>query len=530
MRLRLQFALAACFASATACVVEAPTEPDGGIVPDADGDPTRPIVATSTGALEGRVEDGVARFLGIPYAEPPLGDARWRAPSPAAPWSGVRRAVEHGPVCPQRDETGDVVGSEDCLSLNVYVRTDALFGTAPPRPVMVWIHGGGFEAGSASIPWYDGGELASRADVLVVSIQYRLGILGFVALAEMIDEGGTAGNFGILDQQLALSWIAREIAVFGGDPSRITVFGESAGGASGCTLLASPRTPADAMHGVIMQSGECLSRPLEAALADGERLVEPLECGTAGRLACLRALDAPALVAASPSYLEVVDGRPTRPYVPVEDGHVLDAPTREAMAGARPDVPVIIGSTAEEMYLYHAVITEELASSMANDNGVSWAAVREHYQRQYPWSPFLLYTLKPHWLLMMATDFVYSCPHAVDARARSDGADAPVYRYVFEHQPELAPAAHSVDVPYTLQTRAANPYYFLMDRDIDRDVEAQMLARWVAFATTGDPNVVGYPDWPAFEAGSERYLPIRADEAPPGGRYRGVECPILGFP
>jgi len=202
-----------------------------------------PQVKTSSGVVEGKEEETVRAFLGIPYAAPPVGDLRWKPPVPAAKWSGVRKAAEFGAHCMQGDVFGDMVfrdpgGSEDCLSLNVWVPSKP---SSSKLPVMVWIYGGGFVAGTTSEARQDGTHLAQKG-VVVVSLNYRLGIFGFLVHPELAKESGhnSAGNYGLLDQLLALTWVHENIAAFGGDPENVTIFGESAGSFSVSAQMASP--------------------------------------------------------------------------------------------------------------------------------------------------------------------------------------------------------------------------------------------------------------------------------------------------
>ena len=190
------------------------------------------IVETASGRVEGTEEGGVHVFRGIPFAAPPTGDLRWRPPQPPEPWTGIRAATDFGPWAPQSPPASPLAGeltgetAEDCLALNVWTPG----ADASPRPVMVWVHGGGFTGGSGAMPLYSGGRLATRGDVVVVTVNYRLGVLGFLAHPDLADEeSGAAGNWGLLDQVAALRWVQDNIEAFGGDPATVTVFGESAG-------------------------------------------------------------------------------------------------------------------------------------------------------------------------------------------------------------------------------------------------------------------------------------------------------------
>ncbi len=225
------------------------------------------VVATAEGPVRGVRGTGATAWLGVPYAAAPVGALRWRAPQPAPARAGVLEAAAAGPACPQIDrpllqpDAGGRKGEEDCLTLNVWAPNDV----AGPAPVMVWIHGGGFIQGSGGEAIYDGARLAAGQGVVVVSLNYRLGALGFLVHPAFVgehDDHPSAGNWGLLDQLAALRWVRANIGGFGGDPERVTIFGESAGGVSVCSLLASPLA-AGLVAGAVMQSGSC-----EAALRE----------------------------------------------------------------------------------------------------------------------------------------------------------------------------------------------------------------------------------------------------------------------
>ncbi|MGH2586914.1 MAG: carboxylesterase/lipase family protein, partial [Dehalococcoidia bacterium] len=239
-----------------------------------------PVVRTPYGQVAGEQRDGVTVFRGIPYARAPLGELRFRAPQPPEPWSDVRDATRFGPIAMQNPSPMDTIFgavqrpamSEDCLSLNVW--TPGLDDGR--RPVMVWIHGGAFVGGSGSTPWYDGTAFASRGDVVVVTLNYRLGALGFLHLADL---GGDAfagsGNVGILDQVAALRWVRESIAAFGGDPENVTVFGQSAGARSIATMMSMPN-PRGLFDKAILQSGPALALPATHANRVMESILEHL--------------------------------------------------------------------------------------------------------------------------------------------------------------------------------------------------------------------------------------------------------------
>src|SRR5690349_6433505 len=296
------------------------------------------------GPVAGVVTPAMLEFLGIPYAEAPVGDLRWAPPEPHAPWTTPLDASTFGSPCPQTPSAFGIPSStEDCLFLNVYVphrKTVPERDLKRKRPVMVWIHGGAFQVGSAGN--YDPTKLVTAGDVIVVSINYRLGALGFLAHPALSAESpaGISGNYGILDQQLALRWVQDNIAGFGGDPKRVTIFGESAGGISVHTQLASPLA-AGLFRRAIVQSGAVFAQPtLQAAEALGQHSADALGCSDQ-TAACLRALSVDDVLANQPSGLQTTS--------PVIDGVVLPLPLRDAFQnGAFNRVPVMQGSNHDE--------------------------------------------------------------------------------------------------------------------------------------------------------------------------------------
>src|SRR5437588_132257 len=323
---------------------------------------------TTTGTIRGRHADGVTVFKGIPYAAPPVGENRFRVPQPPTPWGGVRDALDYGPSAPQPTQrppgwSQEKATSEDCLYLNVW--TPALDDAK--RPVMVWFHGGLYSIGSGSWPVYDGAALARRGDVVVVTVNHRLGPLGYLHLADI---GGTAyassGNAGMLDLVASLEWVRDNIGAFGGDPSNVTIFGESGGGAKVSTLLAMP-TARGLFHRAAIQSGPGLraQEPEEAADRAARLLSELGVAPGEGALAALQAMPAQRLVAAQqaifPRSSAAGAGAPggaggRMPGLgPVRDGSILPAHPYAALAdGTAADVPVLIGRNRDEATMFMA--------------------------------------------------------------------------------------------------------------------------------------------------------------------------------
>ncbi len=308
-----------------------------------------------TARPEGADGNGVHVFRGIPYAAPPTGPRRYRAPQPPDPWTDVRECLDAGPVAPQPPSPFEAMlgapsphWDEDCLTLNVW--TPGLDDAR--RPVMVWIHGGAFVNGSGSTPWYDGTRFAQHGDLVVVTINYRLGALGFLHLAPFDrDRFADAGNCGLLDQIAALEWVRDNIENFGGDPSRVTVFGESAGGMSVGTLLGMPAAQG-LFARAIVQSGSASFVADEArATRIAERLLAKLDLDPS-RVDEIETIPAQAVVDAQ-SRLYDEEARTQLPFVPVVDGlHIPRPPLEEIAAGDAGDVPLLIGTNAHEMTLF----------------------------------------------------------------------------------------------------------------------------------------------------------------------------------
>jgi len=435
-----------------------------------------PRVTIDTGTLEGVVDSasGVTVFRGIPYAAPPVGPLRWRPPQAAAHWTGVRPAAQLGHNCIQHQPYGDIdpftAGvSEDCLYLNVWTSSLPLPASRLPRPVLVWIHGGGFFAGFGGEERHNGGPLAKKGAV-VVTLNYRLGAFGFLAHPALAAESPhrAAGNYGLLDQIAALQWVQRNIARFGGDPSRVTILGESAGGFSVGSLIASPLAKG-LFQRAILESGTGIGSGISSrddARATSLRFADSLHVYGIGpdALAHLRALSPDTILAAS---LHL--GPPGAPaFYPVVDGWVLPRPVDSALASGKANiVPVIAGTNRDE--------------------GDEWMGA----------------------------------PTRTFARLIS-ARGAPTYLYMFSRVGDDSAnrargAYHSAEItfvfgrPHPLQASAGSTSY-------DPTVADAMSDYWVAFATSGDPNgppTSGkWPRWPRYASATDALLEIGPQIAP----------------
>jgi para-nitrobenzyl esterase len=470
-------------------------------------DTSPPIVQTSQGAISGKLINAVRTYLGIPYAAPPVGDLRWQAPQPAAAWSGTRDGTTAGGRCAQPlSEISPESINEDCLYLNVHVPDDIGSGTLP---VMVWVHGGAFLSGSGAD--YDMSILARKAHAVIVTLNYRVGALGFFRQPELIAQN-MSSNLGLQDQQAALRWVQTHIGNFGGDPSRVTIFGHSAGGASMCLHMVSPLSKG-LFQRAISHSGPCnlLTDATPASMeAQSVALGVKLGCTEGpGQLACMRQKSAADLMHGSvPNGNEVkVDIR----WTPVQDGITITGdPARQVQEGQFNRVPVIWGTTHDEGRLfvaseYHQVtrwfVTRADIDVYINRIAGNDAAFAKRLTNSYT---FWRYGTLDKAFSALLTDYYFSCGAMRDAQAMS--RFVPVYNYEFTEPNTPSPtdplmqlgAFHGADLPYlfqnnTLITKPIGPLNAAQQKLSD-----QMVRYWGKFAATGNPNSFLPPYWPAF--------------------------------
>ncbi len=478
-------------------------------------------VLTDAGTVEGTSEGEVRIFKGIPYAAPPVGDLRWKPPQPVLPWTGVRPADKFGPAPLQISRAGDMFfrdaePSEDCLTLNVWTPAP---DAAAKLPVMVWIYGGGFMGGASSEPRQDGANLAKKG-VVVVSMNYRLGIFGFFTHPELAAESphGASGNYGLLDQTAALDWVQRNIAAFGGDPKHVTIFGESAGSMSVSAQMASPLSK-NLFQGAIGQSGAVLGRSLDATdreqhETDGVKFAESVG---AESLAALRAKPADELVQASKA-----KGMPR--FGPVVDGWFFPkSPADTFAAGEQAHVPLLAGWNAHE-------------SGTPESNHTTPAAFTEQARQKFGEEADKFLALYP-----AATDaethasasafagdqfIAFGTWKWLEAQNRVGGL--PVYRYRFDHAPP-SPAGqpsrgahHAADIEYVFDNLASKDLPFV---EADRHLADLMATYWTNFAKTGNPNGPGLPTWPRYEqatAWQVMHLDLPSKAAPDDTRDRDL--------
>jgi para-nitrobenzyl esterase len=468
------------------------------------GASSAPRVKTRSGVVEGKVEGAVHAFLGIPYAAPPEGDLRWKPPAPVAKWSGVRQAKDFGAHCMQGKIYDDMNfrdpgGSEDCLFLNVW----ALAGHWDKLPVMVWIYGGGFAAGSSSEPRQDGTHLAQQG-VVVVSMNYRLGIFGFLALPELAKESGrnSAGNYGLLDQLAALKWVHENISAFGGDPENVTIFGESAGSFSVSALMASPLAKG-LFHKAIGESGAAFfSHGLAfAPLAvreekDAKMVSEKLGTKTLGELRSI-----PAQKVLDPFAPPQSEGFDFHPDI---DGYFLPESVPKIFAeGKQNDVPLLAGWNRDEgSYEIVSLPQKPTAESMKVEAQKDFGDKADEFLRLYP-------TDTPEHTLRSAQDFAGDRFIAFSTwawmEAQSKTGKSPIYRYRFDLGPPSDPlspklgAYHSAEIEYVFGQLDSKPGVAWLSAN--RQLSEEMEKYWANFARSGDPNGPGLPRWPMYLAG-----------------------------
>ncbi|MEV5954709.1 carboxylesterase family protein [Streptomyces sp. NPDC051987] len=473
------------------------------------------VVPTDRGAVRGAVSQGVERFLGIPYAAAPTGSLRWRPPRPAARWTGVRQATAFGNPCPVLPSgNGPRSETEDCLDLNVWRPAGVRAGAR--LPVHVFIHGGGLTNGSGA--QNDESKLVRETGVIGVSLNYRLGVFGFLALPALTDEGGESGNYGFMDQQAALRWVRHNIAAFGGNPAAVTIDGESAGGWSVCGHLVSPGSRGLFARAVI-QSGSCPSEPQAAAETAGTAFARQAGCDTTDRaavLGCLRSASAGSLLDASRSFSAAfVDGTPTFPVN-----------VREAVDSGRfARVPLLVGANRDEgrtFALGYIGAGEDAYLGFVRSVAGNRA---DEVLARYPWP---------------TTSDAYTAAYLVGAIMTDSGLIAGIggcgqrslvrtferytttYSYEFAHRtgPGLTQipgyvwgAGHAAELAYIWPSfDNGTPIAPLFDA-AERRLAHEMTRYWGAFTRTGRPHAARQAAWPAYHGGKGLTLSLRA-----GGR------------
>jgi para-nitrobenzyl esterase len=463
-------------------------------------------VKVTGGSVQGVAAGNIVSFKGIPFAAPPVGENRWRPPQPVKNWSGVKRTDTFAPGCMQDHSMAVAFGapakiSEDCLYLNVW--TPARSPTER-LPVMVWIYGGGsgFTAGMTSIPLYDGAHLAQQG-IVMVSIAYRLGPFGFLATPQLGRENKGAGNYGLLDMIAGLQWVKKNIEGFGGDPARVTIFGESAGGMAVSMLAASPLARG-LFHRVISESGGYFQPPRYANEAGQNGL--PLKLAEKQGEQFLSSLGTNDIVAARTLSGELVlreAGQGTIRFWPVFDGYVLPGDVYELYELNRfNDTPILVGTNSDEGALFAqpgvtaASFTTQVRDGYGAKANVVLAAYPSGNDGEATTSSKNLFR-----------DTAFAWPTWAWARLQSRVGKNPVYVYYFDHRLPLLPdgAIHGAEISYVFGNQ--DPHQGAPTA-ADTALSEHMMAYWVNFAKSGNPNGTGLPNWPPFTETAQQVLYI----------------------
>ena len=487
-----------------------------------------PVVKTAGGPVRGISAGGVDRFLGIPYAAPPVGDLRWRAPQTAARWFRPRDATRFSKHCPQSASPFGVASSdEDCLYLNVFTPSDAHRDHGRDDwhrlPVMVWIHGGALVVGESDD--YDPTRLVERG-VVVVTVNYRLGFLGFLAHPALSAESPdhVSGNYGILDQQAALGWVQENIGAFGGDPFRVTIFGESAGGLSVHTQLASPLAQGLFQRAIVESGAYSLAPPtLASAEAAGTALAASLGC-TDQTAACLRAVPVGELLATQGSIA-----------YPNVDGKVLEESYAAAFAGGRFNrVPVMEGSNHDEWRLFvalngelvtgHPLTAADYVPAVAATLGVPLATAGFIANTFYPLAAYASPSLA---LGALGTDAIFACSGRKAIRLLSQYVPTFAYEFNDENAPQrfLPPvsfpygAAHASEIQYLFDIPTTVPAPALDQAQLA--LAGAMVTYWTNFASRANPNGEWTTAWPAYAPGTDVYQSLAPPSPAPETGFAG---------
>nr|AKJ87252.1 hypothetical protein [uncultured organism] len=474
-------------------------------------------VKVDSGSVLGEAADGMHVFRGIPFAAPPVGDLRWRPPQAVAPWSGTRDATQFSAACPQ-PPTFAAMGmqlpelSEDCLYLNVWTKD-----TQAKMPVMVWIHGGGLTLGWGHQEGYEGTNLATQG-VVLVSVNYRLGPLGFLAHPGLTKESerGVSGNYGLLDQVAALEWVQSNIAAFGGDPDNVTIFGESAGGTSVNALVASPLAEG-LFHGAIAQSPWItdsnfadLKKPqarVQSAEQLGQDWAERMLEGASPEdaIAQLRGMDGLALQEKTGNNYPV--------HVTVDGWVMPDTSSDIFLRGEHNDVPMIVGTNTDEGTMF-------LGALPFNTPDAFRASIRSVYGDRADALIGLYPVASEADLFAAKNQFITDAWFVRGAKAMlvgSDKASSPAFEYHFSRRSKAMPqwgAHHALEIGYAFDN--LNP---AMSDEVDQRLASAMTRYWVQFAKTGNPNLSGLPVWPEYSAETDPHLEL-GDEIRTGTGHR----------
>jgi para-nitrobenzyl esterase len=463
------------------------------------------------GTVAGAQVDGLSEFKGIPFAAPPVGANRWRAPQPVVPWKGVKQTVAFGPACMQGEQLARQMGStaplsEDCLYIDVWTPAKK---AGERLPVIAWIYGGGFNSGMSSVPLYDGANFA-RSGVVFVSINYRVGPFGFLATRELSRESGHgSGNWGLLDMIKGLHWVHDNVAQFGGNPANVTIMGHSAGGQAVSDLIASPLAKG-LFHKAIAESGSSFA-PLQASadVAGGvvptQAFAEANDTAWLAKLGAHNLAEARALTAAA---LDAGQRQPGAPrFAPVADGYVIPGDEYALWQARRyADVPVLIGHTSNEWAAGTAVVTPAAFEKQVRDG---YGASAESILALYPHATDAEATKAA--ARLRTDNFQWNGYTWADLQAKY--GRAPAYAYWFHRPTAQAPdgSPHGSEVAFVFANEDKRRTAWTAE---DRSLSQTLHAYWVNFAKTGNPNGPGLPAWPRYAAGRPTVMALGAQTQP----------------
>ena len=500
-----------------------------------------PLVQIDSGTLRGTDAGPVIAFRGIPYARPPVGELRWRPPEPPLPWQGVREALQPGSACTQRTsglapfiapmakaygsafEQPSIKSSEDCLYLDVWVPE---WPVKRALPVMVWLHGGSNTVGSGTQSTYDGVSL-TRHGVLLVTLNYRLGAMGFFSHPELTAESPhhSSGNYGLLDQLAALNWVKQNIAQFGGDPDNVTLFGESAGAIDAARLMTSPLA-AGLFKRVISESGPAFEsgQTLSQAEAFGSA-VSALAPGNAqSALEKLRALPATEVEALA---VKAKEHFPSDNTAATADGWVLPmAPQKAFLTGSNQKVDLLIGLNGRELSAFRLAAAAAAKASGSPSGAAESGALKRFLEAAHPYfgiwtNPAIavyfgrILLNKNAGLDGAANDLIGACPvGAIASLTRASGQNVFVYRFdrsiPGKGEAELG-AFHSLEVPFVFGSLRDREWQWLPSTADDASLSDLLQTYWTNFAKTGNPNAPGLPNWPAWSDAEQEFLLVNQD-------------------
>jgi para-nitrobenzyl esterase len=489
--------------------------------PKADGAPDFVIGGTTDGAVLGLRENGVIKFLGIPYAKPPVGALRWMPPQPVAKWAGVRRAYKFGPTCAQITTLGPFAGppnsNEDCLYLNVFTQD-----TKAKLPVLVWIHGGGYFDGASND--YDPTKLVTKGKLVVVTLNYRLNLFGFMAHPALDAEGHAVGNYGLMDMQAALKWVQRNIAAFGGDPGNVTLGGQSAGAGASAANVFSPGAKG-LFHRAIFQSGGYTPFvPKSIAEEKGKKFAAAAGCTTGDIAKCLRALPAAKIEALAGSASE------TSPLItnPMVDGTVIPQQEIDLIrAGKFNKVPIMMGTTHDEGNFNNGILQYFKKDRAA----LNEADYRGYLQRTYggnagpggsppAYAKDTIDRILAHYPVKAGAQMAWDAAHSDALACRGQytaealSAHVPVYMYLFNDRtaqtyfpkmPGFQPLAyHTADIAYVFTGYHGGPNGVPFKlTPAQSQLSDRMVTAWANFARTGNPNASDDKPWPKWKEGGD---------------------------